>query len=688
MQDNKKTKKELIQELLKVRTRLSKLEVSEKKHQNFEKSLKEENVELSTIFNNAPIIMILVDKDRRLRKANHATILFMGRPEKEILGIRGGEAFRCIHSLENPKGCGFGTFCETCSVRNSVMDTFESGRSHFRVNALLPISRENRRQELHLLVSTKLVTILDNQMVLVCLEDIREQKKYEKELMQSENRYKLLLDAITSYVYTVKIDSGKPVKTLHGSRCREVTGYTSAEYEKEPYLWIDMVHDEDKYLVKNQVEEIISGKTVTALEHRIVHKNGSIQWVRNIPVPFFNEKGELISYDGIIEDITERKKTEKEILKTKNLESIGILAGGIAHDFNNILTAITGHLSLLKLKENFDVEILKRLNEIEKAAERAQGLTQQLLTFSKGGSPVKKATIMIEHIKNSVNLALKNSNVKCRFFLPKNLLPVEVDIGQISQVINNLVINAGQAMPEGGTITVRAENYVIDEAQSIPLHTGKYIKISIKDHGIGIPEEHLPNLFVPYFTTKKEGKGLGLASSYSIINNHGGLITAESQFGTGTTLTIYLPAVQNGKPSVISPKHDFLEGKGKILVMDDEEAIREVVHSMLKYLGFEVACAKDGNEAIEFYKENMQNKKPFKIVLMDLTIPGGLGGKETIKKLIEINPEVTAVVSSGYSNDPVMANYKKYGFKGVIVKPYTINELNEVLQEVIKDIQN
>jgi PAS domain S-box-containing protein len=385
---------------------------------------------------------------------------------------------------------------------------------------------------------------------------------------------------------------------------------------------------------------------------------------------------------AISRDITELKKMEEELLKAQKLESIGILAGGIAHDFNNILTAVMGNISLAMYAKSSD-EIQKRLKETEKAAIRAKELTYQLLTFSKGGAPIKRTASIVDIIKDSAGFASRGTNVRCEFSLPDDMWPVEVDEGQMSQVINNLIINALQAMPSGGVIHVNGENISLEEQSALSLNEGKYVKISVKDRGIGIPEEHLTKIFDPYFTTKQMGSGLGLATSYSIIKNHEGTITVESELGVGTCFYIYLPA----SPKLASRKIDggegVLAGKGRVLIMDDEDAIRDILGEMLAQLGYQAGYARDGDEAIALYMNEKDADRPFDAIIMDLTVPGGMGGKECIQKLRELDPGVKAIVSSGYSNDPVMANFRNFGFRGFVTKPYRLDELSEALHKAL-----
>jgi signal transduction histidine kinase/ActR/RegA family two-component response regulator len=398
--------------------------------------------------------------------------------------------------------------------------------------------------------------------------------------------------------------------------------------------------------------------------------------------------GETIGITEFTRDITDRKKAEEEMLKLQKLESIGVLAGGIAHDFNNILTGIMGNISLAEVMLESDREpaaVLERLQEAEKASMRARDLTQQLLTFSKGGAPIKKPADMAEILQDITNFALSGSSVRCEFAIPEDLWKVEIDESQMSQVINSLVINAKQAMPGGGIINISAENVEIDSGTIIPLKKGTYIKITVKDHGIGIPESIIQRVFEPFFTTKQAGSGLGLATSYSIIIKHGGYITVESEMGVGTTFYVYLPAFAEEKLLEKSEKQENSpKTKSRILVMDDEEIIRELLKDMLSSVGYQVDTTEDGADAINLYQQAVDLGERFDAVILDLTVPGGMGGIEAMQKLTEIDPGVKAIVSSGYFNDPVMSDFRKYGFKGVIAKPYKAKDLRKILQNILE----
>ena len=316
-------------------------------------------------------------------------------------------------------------------------------------------------------------------------------------------------------------------------------------------------------------------------------------------------------------------------------------------------------------------DIIESLDEALRVTSRASALTRQLLVFSKGGAPVKKTASIAEVLRDSTVFALRGSKVKCEFNIAEDLWPLRVDLGQFSQVIHNLAINAVQAMPQGGTIRLHAPNATLEALSGLPLEAGRYVKISMQDEGLGIPQEHLAKVFDPYFTTKHKGSGLGLTMTYTTIHAHDGHIAVESEMGKGTTFRIYMPASNEELVESEDREARLMKGEGKILVMDDDEAIRNVTEKILTELGYEVRCASDGAETIALYQDAARSGRPFDAVIMDLTIPGGMGGKEAIRQLLSIDPHVTAIVSSGYSNDPIMSDFEKYGFRGVATKPYS-----------------
>ncbi|MEW6488794.1 MAG: ATP-binding protein [Thermodesulfobacteriota bacterium] len=385
-----------------------------------------------------------------------------------------------------------------------------------------------------------------------------------------------------------------------------------------------------------------------------------------------------------------RRKAEEELLRAQKLESVGLLAGGIAHDFNNLLTGILANVSLAQAGLHDAEPVRTRLQEVEKASLRAQALTQQLLTFSKGGAPVRKAARLGELVREAAAFALSGASARCEFALPDDLWPAPVDAGQIGQVVSNLVINAAQAMGEGGTVTVSGEN-VEAGGGDLPGAAGRYVCIGVRDEGCGIPPADLERIFDPYFTTKPGGTGLGLATAYSVVRRHGGHLTVASEPGAGATFRVYLPAAGTSAPAGEGAEPEPVHAPAppppphrRVLVMDDEAMIRDVAAAILQQEGFAVETAPSGEEAVAAYARARDTADPFAAVVLDLTVPGKMGGLETLERLRELDPDVRAVVSSGYSNDPAMAEHERYGFRARVRKPYRMADLLAALEEALR----
>ncbi len=435
--------------------------------------------------------------------------------------------------------------------------------------------------------------------------------------------------------------------------------------------------------VRKQVRQTLDSEETAVIETRWRRQDGQVREIfLKFAAPDKNSSEADLVFAAM--DISDLRKMEQERLRIDKLESLGILAGGIAHDFNNILTIILGNIELVGLEMRNPDKNLERLQEAEQACQRAQHLAKQLLTFAKGGFPVKKPFIVGDLLQDVVPLALSGSNSAVEILIDENVWPVEIDEDQIHQVINNILINADQAMPDGGLVTIKVQNLHITSTLGLPLPEGNYVRFSFIDEGIGISHKNLDKIFDPYYTTKQFGNGLGLTTVFSIIKNHQGHITVESEPGKGTSFHLYLPAAKTAvQKSSTKISTMPIRGQGRILVMDDEASIREVLSHMLHKLGYEAVCAKDGLQALKAYKLALQKNEYFDAVILDLTIPNGLGGKETLDLLLQLDPHIQAVVSSGYGDDPIMANYQKFGFKNVIAKPYKISELSLVLHTVL-----
>jgi PAS domain S-box-containing protein len=382
-------------------------------------------------------------------------------------------------------------------------------------------------------------------------------------------------------------------------------------------------------------------------------------------------------------DVTGRRRFEQELVKAQKLESLGVLAGGIAHDFNNLLTVILGYLSLVQASPRLSGRELEGLEHALRALGRAQELSRRLLTFAQGGTPVTGAVSVPRLVRECAELTCHGSAVRCELELPDDLWPAEADEGQLSQVLNNLIFNALQAMPGGGVVTISAANRELGGDDGTGLPAGRYVHLRVTDRGAGIPPEALPRIFDPFFTTREGGSGLGLATAYSIVRQHRGAIRVDSTPGAGTAIELFLPASRRHPTPAGRPGPPGRAGSGRVLVMDDQDPVRGVLESMLRHLGYEPVGTRDGDEAVAAYRDALDRGEPFDVVILDLTVPGGKGGKQTLRDLLRLDPGVRAVASSGYADDPAVSGAGGNGFVAALPKPYSLARLSEVLGEVV-----
>jgi len=515
-------------------------------------------------------------------------------------------------------------------------------------------------------------------------QDITDRKEAEDALAAEKERLSVTLRSIGDGVITADTE-GRVV--LLNKVAEHLTGWTQAEAAGQPLEEVfSIVTTKSGERRASPVQKILTAGGIVDLEEdtTLVAKDGRRRSIADSGAAIFDRESRTIGVVLVFRDVTEKLRTEEELLKIEKLESIGVLAGGIAHDFNNILVAILGNLSLASQLLDPESEPFARLQVAEKAALQARGLTQQLLTFSRGGAPLRETASIADVIKESASFVLHGGNVACAYRIPADLWLAEIDTGQMSQVVQNLIVNASHAMPGGGTIDIACENVPRERLRGLPLAPGDYVKIIIRDTGIGIPQKFIDKIFDPYFSTKKEGSGLGLAITHSIISKHNGHISVESQPGEGTSFSIYLPANPEARPKEKRAAGEALKGEGRVLVMDDEDFVRDTVEQMLTYLGYQVVLARDGGEAVELYNKYRSAGEPIDLLIMDLTIPGGMGGEEAARKILEIQADAPIVVSSGYSNDPVMAHCQEHGFRAAILKPYRMSELGRVILEVLQ----
>lgn len=506
--------------------------------------------------------------------------------------------------------------------------------------------------------------------------DITERKRIEEALRVSEEKWRRLINNLPDVIANISEDGTIQMvnRTFSGISTQEIVNKSAYDFVLPDY------HD----ALRSALSRVFSTGSHERLEVGGVSSGGEAVVMTEVRiVPVFHDN-RITAATCIVSDITEQKKVQEELCKTQRLESLGMLAGGIAHDFNNLLGGLFGFIDLARRDTEYRTRAHDYLDNAMNCFSRARDLTQQLLTFSKGGTPVKRVLSIYPVLRGSAKLSLSGSNVRCEINVDPLIKLIEADRNQLNQVFNNVLINARQAMPDGGVITIEAGNTKLRAGDVKDLPAGQYIRVSVKDNGTGISKELLPKVFDPFFTTKQFGSGLGLATSYSIIKKHGGNITIESEKGAGTTVTVLLLATEEEMveedQAVRIPK-----GTGRILLIDDERMIREVTGELLRYIGYDVECVKNGEEAVVVYRDARESGKEFNAVIIDLTVVGGMDGEKTVKKLLEIDPNVKGIVSSGYSNSPVMANPGKYGFIESIAKPFRGEKLAQLLNEVLTE---
>jgi len=453
--------------------------------------------------------------------------------------------------------------------------------------------------------------------------------------------------------------------------------------------WASVVHPDDLQKTTDIIQESIQNRTELLHDYRIVDPDGSLRWIRSIGKTLY-ENDIPVRVSGLCMDITERKQAEVErerleraLNQTQKLDSLGLLAGGIAHDFNNLMGGIFGYIDLAQ-ESSTDATVARYLSKAMNTIDRARALTLQLLTFAKGGDPVRETGKLFPFVQETALFALSGANVSCTFDIPPNLWLCNFDKHQIGQVIDNLVINAQQAMPVGGTIRVSAGNITLAEHEHPLLPKGNYITLAVKDTGIGIPEDLITKIFDPFFTTKQKGHGLGLASCYSIIKKHGGCIDVTSVQGKGSTFLIYLPASTKAASLAAPVAASTHRGSGTILVMDDEDVIRDTIGEMLSALGYTVVCTEDGQAAVDMFTTATCNGRVFAAIILDLTVPGAMGGKDAAAAIRKLDTRVPVFVASGYSEDPVMKNPAHFNITDSIRKPFTKSELSEMLNRHLR----
>ncbi|PYK45919.1 MAG: hypothetical protein DME46_02910 [Verrucomicrobia bacterium] len=544
---------------------------------------------------------------------------------------------------------------------------------------VLAVGRTRKHVTFPIEISLAKMTVDHSILYVAMIRDVTERKRFEREIAAEKENLAVTLRSIGDGVITTDVQ-GKII--MINQAAETLTGWTAEEAKGQPLKSvfknsIDLAAQTraQRSTYRNEAYSLLLKLPSNAT---LVSRDGTEHLIEQVVSPIRDRRNEVAGVVLVFRDIIEREHKQ-----------LGLLAGGIAHDFNNLLTAIMGNISLASLLIPATDEMTTRLADAKNASMRARDLAQQLLTFARGGVPIKKTASLTRLVQDTVSFCLRGSQSRSECDLEDNLWPTEIDPGQISQVIANLVVNAEQAMPTGGTLHVTCENFRRDSGKNamVPdLPAGEFVKITIRDEGVGIPEQNLKRIFDPYFTTKPKGNGLGLATAYSIVKHHKGLVIVESEVNKGSTFTIYLPAAAH----VAVPEETGyagvkeLSGTGRVLIVDDEEAIRTLVEFTLTHLGYKVCSAATALAGVELYRQRLQAGERFDCVILDLTLPGGMGGRDALKLLLEVDPSVNAIVSSGYAMDATMSHYQDFGFRGVITKPYEAADLGRTVREVIE----
>jgi two-component system cell cycle sensor histidine kinase/response regulator CckA len=508
--------------------------------------------------------------------------------------------------------------------------------------------------------------------------EIAERKRTEEALKESEEKYRLLVENANDAILIVQDGFVR----FCNQRTEQLIGYSAAEMATTPFT--DYVHPEDRdELLERYMRRLNGEGASTHHSFKVINKSGAELWgqVNSVSITWEGKPAVL----SFVRDVTIQKKLETRLQQAQKMEAIGTLAGGIAHDFNNLLMAIQGNASLMLTNIDYHHPSYERLTNIEQYVQKGAELTRQLLGFARSGKYDVKATDLnrlVEQTAQMFGRAKKEITIQTKF--QQDIWTVAVDQSQIEQVLLNHYVNAWQAMPGGGNLYLQTENVTLDENETrlFDVPPGKYVKVSIADTGIGMDEATQQRVFDPFFTTREMGRGtgLGLASAYGIISNHGGMITVHSSKGEGTTFCIYLPASEEKIVEERKLPEEVLAGTETVLLVDDEQMIVEVGQAVLKTLGYQVLPARSGKEAIEIYQEN-QGKVG--LVILDMIMPG-MSGSETYDRLKAINPKVKVLLSSGYSLDSEATNILKRGCDGFIQKPFTIKQLSRKIREILE----
>ncbi len=633
-----------------------------------ETALKESEERFRQIVQQMPNPVLVMAPDGTIVMVNIAFLELMKVPPTEFLAGR-------INVLANPAVAYTGVLDELRKAFNGAVVFFPE--LHVPLSQLL--NKPSGEKIGDICVDATVFPVYlrpgDVFQVVAIFKDITESKRAEQALRESDKRARVQYKSFPIPTYTwqrvhddfVFVDYNDAASQFTSGGVSRVLGKKLSEvFSGQPFVMEDMM------------------KCLT--ERTVVRKESSFRFPMSGVEKHLTLTYVFVEPDAVMvhtEDTTDKEKMDAEIRKAEHLESLGILAGGIAHDFNNLLAGIFGYIGLAREIGKNDEKIRECLDKAMTVFRQAKSLTQQLLTFSKGGSPVRKLASISDLLRDLSSFALSGTNVKAEVLIPDDLWSCEVDSGQLSEVIHNCVINAQQSMPDGGVISVGAQNVTIDEQSALPLAPGPHVRIYIQDKGVGIPRHLLARVLDPFFTTKRTGSGLGLTIAYSIMKKHRGHLEIQSEVGVGTLVNMYVPASADDPPA--QENTAVAHGNGRVLLMDDEVFVLDAMSGIIRSLGYSVETAPNGADAVAIFSKAKENGNPFDAVILDLTIPGGFGGKQVLARMRDVNPGVKAIATSGYSDDPVMSEPWEFGFKAALRKPYTIEELSRILQSVTKE---
>jgi PAS domain S-box-containing protein len=641
-----------------------------------ELALRKSEEEFRQVYEHMAIGVARVSLDYLIEAANDAYCSMLGYSEKELIG-------KHLKDITHPEILDENLSKQSQLARGEI-DHFRMDKTFIHKNGSV----------LYGILDANLIRNVDGKpsYFIGSALDITDRKKAEDALRESEEKYRLLVENADEAIFIAQDDIIK----FPNPKTLELTGYSEEELATTPFA--EFIHSEDRQMVVERYRRRLNGESPPSdYAFRIINKSNSVLWVQNNVAP--------TTWDGrpatinLLRDITEKRRLEEQLSQSEKLEAIATLTGGIAHDYNNLLSIIVGNLGLARQDAKPGSEQAQFLNEAEKAARKVGDLTHELMALSRGGGPIKELGPIRELLMASADVISADSGITVNVSIQGDLWPVPHDSRKMATVFRNVVQNALEAMPAGGEFTIQARNLLVEDGDAVsgsPVKPGNYVRIQFRDNGKGIPEEYLDKIYDPYFSTKpmgvQKGMGLGLATAHAIVKKHGGEIIVESTPDAGATVNIYLPAQpeegdgEDGKPvssATQSTVADRQAPMGRILLMDDEEMLRNLAKQMLNRLGYEVKTVKDGIEAIEVYRKQLGSANPFDAVILDLTIKGGMGGEQALRELLKIDPDVNAIVASGYFNDPVMTDFHDYGFKGAMAKPYEMKDLRGAIEKVL-----